>query len=407
MSAHRDLADTVTSPVGASTPSREKARQLTTLLLCGGLGTRMRPIASDDQPKSMVPFLNRPLIDYLLDLLARSAYHDVVLTSEHPSFVSHLEQRAPDSLRIRYAEPEGEWRGTANCVRQVERLLGDGLSDPYLVIYGDSLLRADLQAMTTFHLESRAAVTILHHRPDFAAFVYEPVAELGCSEPRTNYGVMECDSLGTVRSFIEKPTLKELSYRFRDPVANAAVYILNRGILGNVGSASTLDFAEDVFPELIQKGMRVLTFPVGEDGYREDVGTLDRYLDLHMRALSGRLAVATDLGGEDASVSIASDASVATDVRLSPPVMIGRACSVESGATLKCCCVGDAVRVSENATVSFSVVHSKTFIGEGARVERCLIGAESRVGRGVVVPGGTVVGAHSHFGHPRIAPREA
>jgi len=353
----------------------------------------------------MVPFLNRPLVDYLLDLFAANGLHDIVLTTEHASFVQHLEQRAPDSLRIRYCEPRGEWRGTANCVREVVRSLGHDVTDPYIVVYGDSLLRADLVGMAAFHQERGADVTILYHKPDFSAFLYEPVGGLADSEPRTNYGVMEQDSVSSVTCFIEKPTLQQVCCCFRDPIANAAVYVVSRGTLDRMDAKTTPDFAKDVFPELLRVGMRVLAFPVGEYGYREDVGTLDRYLDLHMRALAGEVGVAAVPSLEYQGIRVAADASVAGGASLSPPVAIGRLCSVNSGARLEHCCLGDRVRVSEDATVSFSVVHSDTRIGKGARVERCLIGAQSYLGPGVVLPPGTVVGAHSYFGHPRITGR--
>src|SRR5438045_3544442 len=52
------------------------------MVLCAGLGTRLRPLASE-LPKPLVPVLDRPLVGYTLAHLARAGVTEVVANAHH------------------------------------------------------------------------------------------------------------------------------------------------------------------------------------------------------------------------------------------------------------------------------------------------------------------------------------
>jgi len=397
-----DLAS-VNNPRSKQTESRNPMCRLTVLLLCGGRATRMRPLSSPDQPKSMVPFMGRPLLEHLFDLVEENGFSDVVLTSSHPSFQGYLGEGAyTGKLRIRCRQPEGSWQGTAACAREVVRMLGDDVSDPYVVIYGDSLMRFDLAQMVAFHRERHADATLLYHRPILADFLYEPVEGPEPDEPRTNYGVLDCDDAGAVTSFHEKPRLRDIGALFRDPRANATAYVVARTVTDKIIVDGFGDFAEHVFPEMISRQMRLLGFSIG-DGFREDVGTLDRYLQLHLCALSGALPVPGLTYGRGPHLWVANDADVSPNAVLVPPVMIGPRCRVAAGARLDHCCLMSDVHLESEAVVIRSVIHPHVHIGSQSRVTCSVLGDYCRVAAGVTLPAGTVAGAYSIIGDEGIA----
>lgn len=373
----------------------------TVLLLCGGQGTRMRPLVTADQPKSLVSFMGRSVIDDLLDLFHDHGIRDVVLTSDHPSFVNHFLHFPRPELSISYQGRQGPWRGTSSCVRDVLEELGNCVSDPYLVVYGDSLLQADLSAMIAFHQKVEADATILYHRPDFSAFLYEPADVPSPPMPQTNYGVMECEDAGIVTHFVEKPCLEEIGRQFRSPCANAAVYAIRKGSLEQLPQMESEDFAFDVFPAMIRKGMRVFGFSVG-DGYREDLGTLDRYFQLHMAVLQGTLRLPRVRSPDIGRGRIGAQTEVAVDALVSPPVDVGTRCIIGNRAKIQHSFLGNGVCVADDATVEFSIIHEGVKVGPGARVVRSIVGAHSEIGPNVVVPEATIVGPRSWFGNPRL-----
>lgn len=113
-------------------------------ILAGGLATRLGDIAADT-PKSLVDVDGRPFLAHQLALLRRHGVDDVVMC------VGHLGERIRETIgdgsafgvRVRYSW-DGERRlGTGGALRKAAAMLGPA----FLVLYGDSYLECDYQAI--------------------------------------------------------------------------------------------------------------------------------------------------------------------------------------------------------------------------------------------------------------------
>ncbi len=111
------------------------------MILAAGLGTRMRPLTLL-RAKPVLPVLNRPLLHWTLEHLARHGVDDVVVNLHHlPDTVSEaLEEWPRSAMRLRYSR-EGRILGTAGGPRAVRDLFGD---EPFLLINGDMLFDFDV-----------------------------------------------------------------------------------------------------------------------------------------------------------------------------------------------------------------------------------------------------------------------
>ena len=134
------------------------------MVLAAGLGTRMRPL-SDLLAKPALPVLNRPLLHWTLELLARHGIRDVLVNTHHrPETV----ERAVGSgrrfgLRVRYAH-EPEILGSGGGPRKVRAFLGD---EPALLVNGDCVFDFDLTRLVRRHRRSGALATLaLKPNPD-------------------------------------------------------------------------------------------------------------------------------------------------------------------------------------------------------------------------------------------------
>src|SRR3954454_8838467 len=154
------------------------------MVLAAGLGTRLRPLTYEIT-KPMVPVLDRPVMEHIVDLLDRHGFEEVIANLHY----------FPDSIREHFGERreyrvEPELLGTAGGVRACASFFGD---EPFLVISGDALTDIDLTALAARHRETGGIATLaVKQVPDTREF-----------------GVVLHDGEGRITGFQEKPSPEE------------------------------------------------------------------------------------------------------------------------------------------------------------------------------------------------------
>lgn len=373
---------------------------LVSVILTGGQATRMRPLSADHS-KAMLPFLGRPLLAYLLSDLASAGFTRALLTNRGRGndIQLHFGDGADIGVHLDYLAP-GQWMGTAGMVMSLLENSPAAVSSPFLVIYGDSLLRIDYGSLIAFHRQSGASLTIACHRPRFDEFLFDNPAP---DQPRTNFGVADLQPNGRVTHFEEKPYLERIGTAFVHPVANAAVYVIEPSALRGMPAPAhkELDFGYDLIPWLIARGDRIYGMDIAP-GFRIDLGTLPHYLSVQLAALWGEVAIQPAFRSIDDGVWLQDGATIHPGATMIPPVFIGAGGIVENGATLAAAIIGARTTVRESALVRESMVLEDTTIGIGARVEGSILGSHNCVAAGAVVPRGTVTGAWSRIGGPEL-----
>jgi len=142
------------------------------MVLAAGLGLRMRPLTLL-RAKPALPVLDRPLMQFTLERLARAGVRDVVVNLHHlpESVVEALGPGRRYGLRIHYSR-EPEILGTGGGPRAVRDFFG---REPFLLVNGDVFFDFDLRALVARHLASGAVATLaLRPQPD--ARSYSPVS---------------------------------------------------------------------------------------------------------------------------------------------------------------------------------------------------------------------------------------
>ncbi len=117
------------------------------VLMAGGSGTRLRPLTCD-LPKPMVPVLNRPIAEHIINLLKRHHITEIIATLFYLPDVmrDYFQDGSGFGVTMTYAVEEDQALGTAGCVKSVAELL----DDTFLVISGDSITDFDLQKAIDF-----------------------------------------------------------------------------------------------------------------------------------------------------------------------------------------------------------------------------------------------------------------
>ena len=346
------------------------------VILAGGEGTRLRPLTSN-QPKPMMPIANVPMMEHIVNLLAKHGFDDIVVTVAF--LANHIRTYFGDGsdfgVRMRYATEESPL-GTAGSVRNAM----EELDDTFLVISGDVLTDFDLSGFVAGHQSTGA----------FASMALKRV------ENPVEFGIVITRDDDTIERFLEKPTWGQV---FSDTI-NTGIYVLEPDVFDFIPEGEVVDFSGDVFPAMLDAGHK-LYGPV-LDGYWEDVGTLEAYRSAHEDILDGRVQL--DVPGFQVRerVWLGENADVSPDAQLESPVLIGDNCRIESGAVIRPYTVlGGDVVVKSDANIERSVVHDHAYIGPSARIRGATIGRAvdiregARVEEGVVVGDECFIGAHA------------
>ncbi|MFA6679576.1 MAG: NDP-sugar synthase [Candidatus Methanomethylophilaceae archaeon] len=208
-----------------------KVRQA--VIMVGGKGTRLRPLTYD-RPKPILPVLDKPCIEYLIDSFACSGIEEVILACGYRSeqMVQAIGDGTKQGISIVYSY-EDEPMGTGGAIK----LLEDRLDDVFVAANGDVFIDFNLQEEIDVHLNSDATVTI----------ALTPV------ENPCEFGIAKTDETGRIIEFKEKPKPEEVFSN----LINAGVYVVNKEVMGFVPKGTMYDFSKDLFPLIMKKGYRV------------------------------------------------------------------------------------------------------------------------------------------------------
>lgn len=130
------------------------------LILCGGLGTRLRPI-THTLPKQLIPISNRPVIFYILDSFVRANITEIgiVINDNEELFKHTLRQYENKNLSYEYIN-QPQPLGLADAVALSENFVKE---DDFIVILGDNFYELDLNKLIEDFYNSSSNCSILLH----------------------------------------------------------------------------------------------------------------------------------------------------------------------------------------------------------------------------------------------------
>ena len=196
----------------------------TALILCGGLGTRLRSV-SGNYPKCLMKVNGRPFLLYLLDLLKFNRFQDVVLCTGHGH--DQIQKEIGSEYKgssIKYSR-EISPLGTGGAIVQVLTELDN---EWFLVMNGDSYCSFDLNAQ--FLQKLKKSLIFVHKVPDVSRF-----------------GTVEFNEQNKVLSFQEKNVQSSPGY------INAGIYWLHRSCIDSLSKNTFISMEKEVLPSLLGK----------------------------------------------------------------------------------------------------------------------------------------------------------
>lgn len=319
-----------------------------TVILAAGKGSRLNPITKY-RPKHLLPIAGRPLLEHTIIELKNSGIEEIYV------IVGYLKEKIMNAIgdggkygvKVNYIV-QREALGTAHAIKMAEEYVGSGR---FIVVYGDVTLNGKvlIEALKR-HEESGASATIV------TTEVEDP----------WNYGVIEVDEYGFLRSIMEKPERKMgLSKQI-----NAGIYVLDgTKIFKAIDRTKISQRGEyeitDTFKELLNMGEKIAVYNAGGGWWRD----LGRPWDL--------LEANEDYMNRNREEIIIGSGSVIGDkCIIKPPTIIGENCKIGSKSIIgPYAVIGENVEVGVGSRIYRSIVMEDTCILNGCEVGYSIIGS--------------------------------
>jgi lipopolysaccharide/colanic/teichoic acid biosynthesis glycosyltransferase/dTDP-glucose pyrophosphorylase len=334
------------------------------VILAGGQNTHMAPMVHT-VPRPLLPVANRPMVEYLLDLLKVNGVREVALAvnADDDTYQDVLGDGRRYGLRLHYSS-EALPRGTAGCLLPLADFIG---REPFLVIQGSLFLDADLKALAEFH-RSRGALATLGVKRHFPESRDWHHMELRLGEGARVEGIQ----------------IRNLSDRAPHSSRPMGVYVFDPAVLSAIEPEIYYDIKEQLLPRLRQDGKPV--FACELKGYSREILEMQDYLSLNRSILRGEVNGYRFDGQIADRVWVGRGSDVSPQAILHGPVMIGRDCIIAPDAQIiGPACVGDGCVVEEGTIVRESLLLPGSRVERNSSVEGCVLAADT-----VIAPGQTL-----------------
>ncbi|MCF6331189.1 MAG: nucleotidyltransferase family protein [Sulfurimonas sp.] len=220
------------------------------LLLCAGLGVRLRPV-TNTVPKCLVPINAKPLLEYWLDSLSDAGITEFLINTHYLD--NQVQEYVKNSIYKKNITLTYEKKllNTGGTLLANQDFFDNS---PFMLVHADNLSFCDFKAFIKSHLKR-------DKKCEMTMMLFE-------SDTPSSCGIVKLDADGIVQEFYEKVQNPPSN------LANGAVYICESSMLKFLENLDIkdIDFSNDVLPKFMGKIGTYLN-----DIYHRDVGTIESY----------------------------------------------------------------------------------------------------------------------------------
>lgn len=321
------------------------------LLLATGETDKLRPL-TQKTPSPMVPVVDRPVMLYSVESLARQNVKSVQISLYHlaGNVEAYFGQGQRWGIDLDYHLQREAW-GSAGALKWAQA----AITQTVIVIPGDTIVDLDIDAVLSQHRESQSLATVVVHR----------------------YGSENADIVCLNEA-------KQLTVTEGENWYNTGVYIFEPEIFNHIPERTCFDIHSQLLPNLLASGITVQGCEIKD--FWNPLLSFQDYHDAQRHVLnsaSGNFSASNGLPAlnnpslESQQISpgvwVGRNPMIHPHARLSPPVYVGKNCQVGADAELgPDVVIGSSVVIDDDATVTDSTILDHTYVGQ-------LVNIESRV----------------------------
>ncbi len=341
------------------------------MILAAGYGTRLWPLTID-RAKPALPFMNRPLVGYVAEYLARFGCREIIVNLHHrgDSVRAALGDGSRFGVSLHYIE-EPDILGTGGALDNAREFLRN---DTFIVINGKLATDIELNlALETHRRQQALATLILRRNPSRERYSTVNVRDgfvqgFGSYPESDNAKTLLSDSvkIGEGRETRECVKLSTNTASHTNdadvPLMFTGIQILEPRIFDYIPQAVFSHTTTETYPQAISCGERIAAHVAAGSWY--ELSTIERYLDTSL--------VLMRRAGRD--VELGENAFIAPDADVREAVLWENA-RVETGARVRRAVLGAGVRVGAGEVIEDAVVVRAELVAHVERPAKALPGA--------------------------------
>ena len=330
------------------------------MILAGGFATRLRPL-SCSRPKTLFPVVNKPLLQWIFERLAKSNIKEAILAVNGITAFYIKQQRIPKcGLSVKYSiDPPKTPLGTGGPVKNAEKLIGH--SEPFLVLNGDIFSELSYTEILEKHKERGNLATIA----------------LCQAEDPSRFGVAELTANRRIKKFIEKPAKGTAPTN----LINAGIYVLNPKIFQYIPKGKAVSMEREVFPKLVEEGE---LYGHVFKGLWMDIGKPEEYLQLNKILLESLANTqkrrSTD--GFECKNPVAFDKGVSIGAKsvIGPHAILGKNVTVGKNVQITESVILPDAKIDDSTLINGAIIGEGAVIGKKVRIDKgCVIGDKAKI----------------------------
>lgn len=343
--------------------SQGAAPELRALILAGGPGSAVCPLANARSPHEFPMADGRTALHHAFDCLASQGIRDVaVLQSQDPTTGRRTFMNTVSTNAIKLVQlVDDGLRGTAGAMVAAQSFVGNA---PFLVIALPLWLDGiDLRAIAREHVDQNAAATVVVTTATEGQLDQDSIA-------------LETED-GFVRRLISRVDNAPI-----DGLRLAGIYVFDPQVLGDVDADGYTDIKELLLPALLARGARVRVHQIPSPPPRLD--DISQYVRLNRQLLMTESMDGSKPDDErEDGVSIGAGCVISDRAQIVGPVLIGQGCTIEPEATIiGPALLGEGTHIGRGACVRESFIWESVRLGNRSSVTSCVIAQNCNIARG-------------------------
>ena len=225
------------------------------IILCAGLGTRLRPI-TDTIPKPMLPLLGKPMLEWNIEEFKKHGVKEFFINLHYlPDVIkNYFGDGSRWGVKINY-HLEPEILGTGGGIKNFEGVIGD----TFYLIYGDMLSLVDYSKMAENFWTKNDPIGMQRTKK---------------TDDYADADVAEMDSDMKFIKIHAKPHTEKYpnAHRMR------GVFILKKEILSFIPKNTFYEIGKQLLPDVVSKGKNFYGYECAD--YSKGIDTVDKYKEV-------------------------------------------------------------------------------------------------------------------------------